>query len=298
MATPDEAATRPPPRGRLVLQYLARNPALLAGGVLLLLLALLWLAGALAIDPARARPLSARPNLVPSWAYPLGTDRQGRNLLAVLVVGTPLTLRIGLVAGAVGTLIGTVLAFTAAYWGGWWDAVVRGTADTLQTIPGLLVLVLIAIALRSRTGLSVEQMSLVVAALSWLTPARAIRAQVLVLRQRSFVELARRSGMHPLEIILTEMMPNLLPYLAASFVVAVSSAILASIGLEALGLGPIEANTLGMTIYWTVYYSAILHGMWWWYGPPILVVVLLFVGLYLVTVGLDEWANPRLGRQA
>jgi peptide/nickel transport system permease protein len=277
---------------------LLRNPALLAGCLLLVLLALAWLVGALAIDPARARPLSARPNLVPSWAYPLGTDRQGRNLLAVLVVGTPLTLRIGLVAGTVGTVFGAMLAFTAAYWGGWWDAVVRGTVDTLQTIPGLLVLVLIAIALHSRTGLSIGQMSLVVAALSWLTPARAIRGQVLVLRQRSFVELARRSGMHPLEIILTEMMPNLLPYLAASFVVAVSSAILASIGLEALGLGPIETNTLGMTIYWTIYYSAILNGMWWWYGPPILVVVVLFVGLYLITVGLDEWANPRLGRPA
>src|ERR1019366_5720697 len=114
-----------------------------------------------------------------------------------------------------------------------------------------------------------------------------IRAQVLVMHQRSFVELARRSGMHPLEIIVTEMMPNLLPYLMASFVVAVSSAILASVGLEALGLGPIESNTLGMTIYWTIYYSAILHGLWWWYGPPILVVVVLFVGLFLVSVGLD-----------
>src|SRR5260221_10131845 len=97
---------------------IADHPALAAGVTLLALLAVLWVAADLGVDPARARPLSARPNLPPSWAYPLGTDRQGRNLLAVLGLGMPLTLRIGLGAGAVGPPIGAVPAFAAAFLGG------------------------------------------------------------------------------------------------------------------------------------------------------------------------------------
>jgi peptide/nickel transport system permease protein len=100
--------------------------------------------------------------------------------------------------------------------------------------------------------------------------------------------------MNGLEIIIRELMPNLLPYLAASFVGAVSAAILASIGLEALGLGPQNDPTLGMTIYWSMFYTSVIRGMWWWWAPPILVIVIIFMGLYMIAAGLDQIANPRL----
>jgi len=118
------------------------------------------------------------------------------------------------------------------------------------------------------------------------------------MRERAYVHVARLNGMGGLEIIVKEMMPNLMPYIAASFVGAVAAAILASIGLEALGLGPMESPTLGMTIYWVIYYAALLHGMWWWWGPPIAIIVILFTGLFMLTAGLDEVANPRLRRAA
>jgi peptide/nickel transport system permease protein len=92
------------------------------------------------------------------------------------------------------------------------------------------------------------------------------------------------------------MMPNLLPYLAANIVMAVAQAVLASIGLEALGLGTPTEPTLGMTIYWLMNESAFLLGMWWWILEPITILVVLFVGLFLVSAGLDELANPRLRR--
>ena len=98
------------------------------------------------------------------------------------------------------------------------------------------------------------------------------------------------------EIIFKELMPNLLPYLAASLVGSVTSAIFSSIGLEALGLGPMDAPTIGMTLYWVIYYGALLLGMWWWFIPPVAIIVILFVGLFNVTMGLDEIANPRLRR--
>jgi len=136
----------------------------------------------------------------------------------------------------------------------------------------------------------------VVAALAWMYPTRTIRSQVLTMRERGYVHVARLSGMSGPEIIVKEMMPNLLPYLAATFVAAVAAAILASIGLEALGLGPQNEPTLGMTIFWGLYYTAVLRGLWWWWMAPIAVIVLIFIGLFLMAAGLDRVANPRLRR--
>jgi peptide/nickel transport system permease protein len=189
-------------------------------------------------------------------------------------------------------LIGTTLAFAAAYYGGWLDAMVRTIVDVGLTVPGLLVLIIVAISIRSQ--MTVEQIALVVAALAWLWPTRTIRSQVLTMRERAYVQVARLSGMSGRKIIFLEMVPNLLPYLAASLVGAVSSAILAAIGLEALGLGANDAPTIGMTIYWVIFYGALLQGMWWWFLPPIVVIVMLFMGLFGLSAGLDEIANPRL----
>lgn len=274
------------------IRYLRRNPALVVGGALLLLLLVLCAIGPFFVDVGNAAPLSVPANQPPSVQYPLGTDRQGRELLAVLIAGTPLTLQIGLIAGLLGTLVGTILAFVSAYYSGGVDTIIKGIVDVGLTVPGLLVLIIVAVSIHG--GMSVDGMALVVASLAWLWPARTIRSQVLTLRERSWVQIARFSGMSGPEIILKELIPNLLPYLAAALVGAVASAILASIGLEALGLGSMDAPTLGMTIYWVIFYSALLHGMWWWWAPPIVVIVVLFVGLFSLSLGLDEIANPRL----
>lgn len=276
--------------------YLRRNPSLSFGAGLLLIIVLFVVIGHMVVDTENARPLSVRTVQPPSWQYPFGTDRQGRDLLAVMVAGTPLTLRIGFIAGILGVTIGAILAFTAAFYRGWVDAVIRGIADIGLTVPGLLVLIIIAVSVKG--SLTVNQMAIVVASLAWLNPTRTIRAQVLTLRERGYVEMARLSGMSGPAIIFFELMPNLLPYLAATLVNAVSAAILASIGLEVLGLGPLEAPTLGMTLYWVNYNAAILNGWWWWWCAPIVVIVLVFLGLFFLTVGLDEVANPRLRRQA
>ena len=274
--------------------YLRRNVSLTIGILLLSLLALFIVIGNLTVDTDLARPLSVRALQPPSWDHLFGTDRQGRDLLAAMVAGTPLTLKIGFIAGFLGVGIGTVLAFIAGYYRGFTDTVIRGIADIGLTVPGLLVLIIIAVSVRG--GLTVNQMALVVASLAWLNPTRTIRAQVLTLRERGYVEVARLNGMSGPEIILREMMPNLLPYLAATLVSAVSAAILASVGLEVLGLGPLESPTLGMTLYWINFNAAILNG-WWWWVAPIVIILIVFLGLFFLTIGLDEIANPRL-RQA
>jgi peptide/nickel transport system permease protein len=250
--------------------------------------------GHVVVDTSKSRPLSAPAVQAPSIAHPFGTDRQGRDLLATMVAGTPLTLRIGFIAGLLGVGIGAILGFVSAYYRGWLDAVIRGVVDIGLTVPGLLVLILIAVSLRR--GLTVNQMAIIVASLAWLNPARTIRAQVLSLRERGYVEVARLSGMSGPEIIVKELMPNLLPYLAATLVNSVSSAILASVGLEVLGLGPIDSPTLGMTLYWVNFNAALINGWWWWWTAPITIILVVFLGLFFLTVGLDEIANPRLRR--
>lgn len=274
------------------MRYLRRNPSIAIGASLILLLLAFTLFGRLFVTWDDAFPLSGPPSRAPSLDYPFGTDAKGRNLLAVMVYGTALTLKIGLIAGLLGVLIGTVLAFVAAYHGGWVDAVIRVFVDVLITVPALLVLVVVASAIRS--SMSTTIMAVTIALLAWREPARKIRAQVLVLREAQYVQVARLNGACALRIIFLEMMPNLLPYLSASMVVAVAQAVLASVGLEALGLGTPSEPTLGMTIYWLMNESAFLLGLWWWILAPITVLVILFVGLYLITVGLDELANPRL----
>jgi len=265
---------------------------LFIGLIVILLVVLLGVAGPLVVNVDGAKVGAAAIDQTPSLQYPLGTDTVGRELLPVLVVGTPLTLSIGLIAGAIGLGIGIIFGFVAGYYGGILDTVLRGAADVFLTVPGLLILVVIASSTKGAVDVKTE--ALVVSALAWMWPTRTIRSQVLTMRERGYIQVAKFSGTSGIGIIMKEMIPNLLPYLATSFVSAVAAAILASIGLEALGLGPQNQPTLGMTIYWALYYTSVMRGLVWWWLPPIVVIVLIFMGLYLIAAGLDQIANPRL----
>jgi peptide/nickel transport system permease protein len=248
---------------------------------------------------------SSPTNVVPIWvkekpsgllkdgdpAHPLGTESNGRDMLAVLLVGTPRTLRIGLIGAGVGMLVGITLGFTAGLLGGWVDLVISTLCDTMVSMPGLAVLVVIAAYIPQ---MEVNDLAMIMAIFAWPLPARSIRAQILSMRERDFIKLAIISGASRLDIMFKEIMPNLLPYLAASFVVTVSGVILASTGVETLGLGPTRIPTLGTTINGALRATAMFRGMWWWWGPPIVVLVIIFVGLFLINIGLDEIANPRL----
>lgn len=265
--------------------------SLLIGLAILALVLVFSLLGPLFIDPQHAQVGSVTPSRPPSGERLLGTDSQGRDMLTILIVGTPQTLKIGLIAGLVGVSVGLTLGLLAGYFGGPIDAVVRTLSDSLMTVPGIAILIVIATNIGRMTP---EFMGLTVAALAWMHPTRAIRSQVLSIRERKYVEVARANGESELEVLFREVMPNLLPYLAAAFVGSVSGAMLASIGLETLGLGSNDIHTLGTTIYWAQKYSAILRGQWWWWGPPIAMISTIFVGLFFVSAGLDRVANPRL----
>jgi peptide/nickel transport system permease protein len=294
-----ERAAAPAQAGRLGrlgigLRFGFRNWQLATGLGIILTLVLLGLIGQLALGAAGLALGSspfARPPLERNL---LGSDAQGRDVLTYLVFAIPPTLTIGLIAGGVGTLIGTTLGLLTGFLRGPVDSVVRTSADIAINIPALAVLIVIASLVRTT---SIELMALVVALFAWPFATRTIRAQTLSMREQAFVQLARLSGRGEIEIAFKELLPNLLPFIFASFVGAVSGGILASVGLQLLGLGPRLTPTLGLMLEESFSSGALVRGLWWWWGPPTLILCLLFIGLFLISVGLDDIANPRL-RQA
>jgi peptide/nickel transport system permease protein len=287
---PAQAPIAAPARVR-PLVHLRRNPSLFIGVALLSFLAAFALLGPVVLEPRDARVGAFMPRQAPSAEHLLGTDTQGRDVLTTLALATPQTLRIGLMAGVIGLAVGVALGLLAGFFPGPIDSGIRLATDVLTTIPNIAILVVVATSVPSMT---VELMALILAALAWRLPTRTVRSQTLSLRERAFVQVARLNGMSGLEIVFREVLPNLLPYIAASFVVTVSQVILASIGLEVLGLGPQNTHTLGMMVYWAQFYAAVLRGMWWWWLPPILMIMLIFVGLMFTSAGLDRVVNARL----
>ena len=274
---------------------LGRYRLLIAGTILVVLVSLFGLVGRLFVPRDMAEVGAGRPAKPPSAEHLLGTDQQGRDVLADLIYGTPTSLEIGVIAGIFGVTLGAMVGLIAGYAGGIVDEIIRVIVDILLTIPSLMILIIVASMLGS---VSVEAMALIIAALAWMWPARAVRAQVLTIRERMYVQVARFNGASNLRIIIGELLPNLAPYLAANLVGAISGGILASVGLSVLGLGPMTRPSLGLTFYWAFTYGALIRQMWWWFMPPIVIIVILFLGLFLMSQGLDQIANPRLQSKA
>lgn len=273
------------------------NTKFVIGSSIVLLVILFGLLGPLFWDTDLAYTASSPTNLPPMWmakgtaAHPLGTESNGRDMLASLIVGIPASLKVGLIAATIGMGVGVLLGSIAGYLGGWWDHVIRTLSDSVMIIPSLAVLIAIASYVQFA---DTTMLALVLSLFAWPGPTRLVRSQVLTLRERGFVRMALLSNVPPLEIMFVEMMPNMLPWLAASFTGNVSGAILGATGLEVLGLGPTRVPSLGMIINYAMTSSALVRGMVWWWLPPIIALIIIFTAFFLMTIGLDEIANPRL----
>ena len=226
-----------------------------------------------------------------SLAHPMGTDRNGRDVLALVLLGLRYSLAIGALSGLVATLVGLTVGFMAGYKGGWIDSALTFLTDSLLVIPTWPILVIIALYV---TRMNLVIMALLLAAFSWPFAARVIRAQVLSLRERPYVRLAIVSGMSDLEIIFQELVPNLLPFLGVALASAIVGAIGAEVGLELIGLSPGNIPTLGLLITWGLGWGTLSLGRPDMVVVPALLLVFLFLGLNLVNIGLELAVNPRL----
>ena len=284
-----------PSRAKLVFRYFRRNKSLLIGLLILVLLMAFTFIGMAVINTDNAYPLSVRSKQPPGTQFPFGTDFFGRDLLAAMVVGMWQTAIIGVLAGGIGTLVGVVLGFISAYFGGLLDAGIKGLCQILTPIPAFLIQVVLAGSLDKR-DVTIITMAIVVVLLAWMGPTLVIRAQVLTMKERQFVSVAKLSGMGDLGIIFKEILPNLLPFIVAAFVTQVFAAEFSAFYLAVLGLGPLREPLLGNLIWAAQAQSAFFNGWWWWPLEPALAMVLVLGSLALIIMGLDEFANPRVRR--
>jgi peptide/nickel transport system permease protein len=276
-------------------RYWLGNWKLTTGLVLILGLTAFSIIGSYLVDFDRTKVAAGDFNAPPSEDYIFGTDNVGRDVWALLIHGIHPSLKVGLIAGVLGTAVGVVLGVVGGYYGGKVDNVISTAADVFLTIPSLMILVVLASYIRTTT---IEFTALVIALFAWAGPTRLIRSQTLSLRERAFVPLAKLSGQNDFEIAILQIMPNLLPYIMAGFVGAISGAILALVGIQILGLGPLFTPNLGMILQAAYEGAAIFRGMWWWWVPPTVALMIIFIGLFLISVALDELANPQLQERA
>lgn len=226
---------------------------------------------------------------------PLGTDNFGRDMLTQLVSATGTSLLIGLVAGLIATLIGLTLGLLSGYLGGWVDDIIMFITNLFTVIPSIVILVLISYSIgqEQRGAITVAT---VIGFTSWVWTTRAVRAQVISLRNRDHVNLSKLSGHSTVNIIVSDILPYIASYVVMALILQISSGILAEAGLSILGLGPktSEVPTLGLMMNWAMIYSAHILGKWWAYFPVIVTIALVSFSMNLMNTGLDQVFNPTL----
>jgi len=226
---------------------------------------------------------------------PLGTDNFGRDVLTELVRATGVSLEIGLVAGLIATLIGLTLGLLAGYVGGLADDLILFVTNLFTAIPSIVLLILISFSIGQDKRGAVT-IAIVIGFTSWVWTARAVRAQVVSLRNRDHVNLSKLSGHSVVHIILTDILPYIASYVVMALILQIASGILAEAGLSILGLGPrtTEVPTLGLMMNWAMIYQAEILGKWWAYFPVLITIALITFSMNLMGTGLDQLFNPTL----
>jgi peptide/nickel transport system permease protein len=231
--------------------------------------------------------------LPPSSEYLLGTTSFGEDVFAQLCLGIRNSLLVGAIAGALGTFVAILLGGLGAYKGGWADEISSFVTNIIIVFPVLPLLIILAAVMEQRSLIIV---GVLIALTTWPWAARSIRSQVLSLKEREFVNLARMSGMNDEKTVLTEVLPNMLAYITMVFVLLVGGAILAEAGISMIGVGPAGTVTLGQMLYWAMNQTWRTNwwDMWWWFIPPGLVLTILLSAVFVMHAGMEELFNPRL----
>jgi len=231
----------------------------------------------------------------PSREFLLGTGNFGEDVLAQLTTGTRNSLMIGAIAGTFATLIAVLVGGLGPYKGGLADEISNAFTNVVMVFPMLPLLILLSAILESRSMFLVAGL---IGATSWPWAARSIRSQVLTLKERGYIDVARMSGMKDRKIVMTEIMPNMLAYIIVVFVVSLSIAALTEAGLSMIGLGPDPSTnvTLGSILYWVLNstHVSLPWSLWWVFIPPGLVLTVFLLAVFVMHSGMDEVFNPRL----
>jgi peptide/nickel transport system permease protein len=236
--------------------------------------------------------LMGRP---PSLEHILGMTGFGEDVFAQLCNAVGNSLLVGLVAGGLGTLIAVFIGAVGPYIGGLADRISNLITNLALVLPLIPLFIIIASVVR---GLNLFLIGVILAVTSWPWAARSIRSQMLTLKEREFVNLARMSGDGSVRIVVTEILPNMLAYVMMVFVILTGTAILAESALSMIGVSTTRTITLGYMLYWAQHETIVPFwwNIWWWFIPPGIVLTVVLTAFFVIHAGLDEVFNPKLRR--
>jgi len=270
-------------------ELLLRNKKfMISAGVAIFVVAFAVIGSIFSRDPTRRYGAPYQP---PSSEFILGTDKLGEDIFARLTVGTTTSIMIGLLAGTISIALAIFFGGIGPYKGGLSDTVTNLFTNVVLVFPMIPLLIILSAWFTQR---SLWLVGLLIGLVGWPWAARAIRSQILSMKEREYVNLARISGMKDRMILIKEVLPNLLAYLGTILVWAIGGAIMAEAGISMIGLGPTNAVSLGNMLYWALLNETFRLGYWWAYLPPGIILTALMVALFMMHSAMDEVFNPRL----
>ncbi len=226
-----------------------------------------------------------------SEGHLMGTDNFGKDIWSELLVGARTSMIVGVVSAIIASFLGAAVGLYSGYVGGWKDEVVMRLNDIVLSIPWLVLMIVIAALLGE---IDLTGIILIIGLTGWSTTARMVRAQVLSVRERQYIERARCVGASDLAIIRRHIFPNTFPLVFANTILTVAVSILSEATLSFLGFRPLGVITWGTMLSFASGASAFQIGMYWWILAPGFCIVLVVLGFTLLGYALDEILNPKL----
>jgi peptide/nickel transport system permease protein len=262
-----------------------RLGAILVG--LVAALALLSFASPYAPDDTFVVP----PDVPPTLAHPFGTTSRGQDVFWQLTFAIRNTLAFGILVAVLSRLLSLAIGLLSGYKGGWVDRMLMSINDTFVVIPLFPILVLFYFVLRD--SMSWMALAMIMALLGWAYDARLIRSVTLSLKNREFTHTAIFSGMSTREVLVREHLPYVMPIVFATTINNMNWSIGLEVTLSVLGFTDLNSPTIGGMIYWANQHTALVAGVWWWIAFPVIFIIVLFIGLFLLAVSMNEHIDPR-----
>lgn len=244
------------------------------------------------INPTQQGPFP--PFLKPSSQHWLGTDSYQNDILSELLYGARTSIIVGVFSAIIASVLGALVGLYSGYVGGWKDEVIMRANDVVLSIPWLVLMIVVAALLQK---IDLTGIILIIGLTGWSTTARMVRAQVLSLKERQFVERARAIGASDMDIIRRHIMPNAFPLVFANTILTVAVSILSEATLSFLGLRPGGTITWGTMLSWASEADAFHIGLQGWIILPGLCIVAVVLGFTLLGYALDDIMNPKLRKR-